>query len=171
MKKGEGLADKPVVPKAAAPKAAPTYCAAVAAAKPPSFGLVGKKWEVQHQVRTDSTRREGRARDVQGVQNGVMRRQALVWRARARRRGGGSAAAGNHVGARALRRASTAGCAWRQVGNKSIEIGDDAEVKHSVYVYKCTDSVIQVGGRRSTLALAAHAIALPALLLPPFRVR
>jgi len=49
VKKGEGLADRPIpVPKAkAAPKAAP---AAPVAAKPPVFALAGKKWQVENQV-------------------------------------------------------------------------------------------------------------------------
>ena len=87
VKKGEGIADRPIpVPKApAAPKAAPKV---EVAAKPPSFGLNGKKWEVQHQV-----------------------------------------------------------------GNKSIVIADDAEVKHSVYVYKCTDSVISVNAKVNAICL------------------
>lgn len=78
MKKGEGIADRPIpVPKArAAPKAPPA--ATTAAAKPSKLALNGKKWEVEHFV-----------------------------------------------------------------GDKTLEIGD-AEGKHSVYVYKCTDCVLQV---------------------------
>ena len=55
VKKGEGLADKPIpVPKViTAPKSTPV--AAQEAARPPVFALNGKKWEVQYQVRLSAS--------------------------------------------------------------------------------------------------------------------
>lgn len=55
VKKGEGLADRPIpVPKAAPTASAPRAQPSAAPAKPPSFGLNGKKWEVQYQVRVEA---------------------------------------------------------------------------------------------------------------------